>query len=218
MAPPPRTSWSRLAGRSVIINLGCTLRATASVKVDDFFEGDRVIEPEDKILSQRLVGQPLPSVQLPSTRGDLVDLALTSDRRTVIYCHPRTSEPGKPAPTGWDIIQGARGCTPQACTFRDHCQEPQALGADVFGLSAQDTTYQLEMSTRLHLPFAVLSDHKLSFANSLQLPTFDVDAMRLIKRLTIIARRRIIEAVLYPVVRPERNAEDVISWIKARPL
>jgi peroxiredoxin len=176
-----------------------------------------VIESADISFPQRLIGQLLPSVQLPSTHGDTVDLASASADRIIIYCYPRTSEPGKPAPTDWDVIPGARGCTPQACTFRDHYLELQALGADVFGLSTQSTAYQAEMSTRLHLPFSVLSDQELRFANALQLPMFEVDGMHLIKRLTIIARGRTIEAVLYPVVRPEESANDVVAWIKAHP-
>src|SRR5258708_14087380 len=110
-------------------------------------------ESVDEDLCQRLVGQRLPSVRLSSTAGGIVDLAAPSTGRTVIYCYPSTSEPGKPAPTDWDLIPGARGCTPQACTFRDHYQDLQALGAEVFGLSTQTTAYQAEMSSRLHLPF-----------------------------------------------------------------
>jgi peroxiredoxin len=120
-------------------------------------------ESVDEDLYQRLVGQWLPSVRLSSTAGGIVDPAAPSTGRTVIYCYPRTSEPGKPAPTDWDLIPGARGCTPQACTFRDHYQQLRALGAEVFGLSTQTTAYQAEMSARLHLPFAVLSDHAMHF-------------------------------------------------------
>ena len=172
-------------------------------------------EPVDEDLCQRLVGQRLPSVRLSSTAGGIVDLAAPSTRRTVIYCYPRTSELGKPAPTDWDLIPGARGCTPQACTFRDHYQELRALGAEVFGLSTQTTTYQAEMSARLHLPFAVLSDHAMHFTNALHLPTFVVDGMRLVQRLSIIARGPMIDTVLYPILRPEENASDVIAWLKA---
>jgi peroxiredoxin len=176
-----------------------------------------VIETVDANLSQRLAGQSLPAVRLASTAGEIVDLACVSAGRTVIYCYPRTSEPGKPAPRDWDLIPGARGCTPQACTFRDHYQELRALGATVFGLSTQSTIYQKEMSARLHLPFAVLSDEYLTFANALRPPTFVVDDMQLIRRFTIIARGHTIETVLYPVLQPEESADDVIAWLKAHP-
>jgi peroxiredoxin len=169
-------------------------------------------------LRQWLIGQRLPSVRLSSTAGGIVDLAAPSTGRTVIYCYPRTSEPGKPAPTDWDLIPGARGCTPQACTYRDHYQELRALGAEVFGLSTQTTAYQAEMSSRLHLPFAVLSDSAMHFTDALRLPTFMVDGMRLIRRLTIIARGPRIETIFYPIVHPEENASDVIAWLKANPI
>jgi len=151
-------------------------------------------------------------------RGGTVALAALAAPRTVIYCYPRTSESGQPAPTGWDVIPGARGCTPQACTFRDHHQELAVLGAEVFGLSTQSTAYQVEMAERLHLPFAVLSDEHFAFTEALGLPTFETDGMRLLKRLTLIVSGNRIDAVFYPVTARERSAETVLAWLRAHPL
>ncbi|HWX50235.1 MAG TPA: peroxiredoxin [Roseomonas sp.] len=172
----------------------------------------------DLELRKRLVGIPLPRLSLVSTGGRTVDLTSLTAPRTVIYCYPRTSEPGKPAPTGWDVIPGARGCTPQACGFRDHYRELAALQAEVFGLSTQSRAYQQEMAARLHLPFPVLSDERLEFADALALPTFEVDGMRLIKRLTLIIRGSRIEDVLYPVLQPERSAREVVDWLRSHPV
>ena len=171
----------------------------------------------DAGLCDSLVGTALPNVSLPSTRGGTVALETLTAPRTVIYCYPRTSEPGKPAPAGWDVIPGARGCTPQACAFRDHHKELAELGAEVFGLSTQSTSYQAEMAERLHLPFAVLSDEHFELTDSLGLPTFETDGMRLLKRLTMIARGNRVEAVFYPVTQPELSAEAVLVWLKAHP-
>ena len=171
----------------------------------------------DATLCDNLSGVALPAISLPSTRGGTIDLRLLTSPRTVIYCYPRTSEPGKPAPTGWDVFPGARGCTPQACNFRDHYQELSDLRADVFGLSTQTTAYQAEMAERLHLPFPVLSDEHFEFTNALGLPTFDADGMRLLKRLTMIVRGSRIEAVFYPVLQPEQSAEAVVAWLKVSP-
>ena len=92
-----------------------------------------------------------------------------------------TGVPGRPLPEGWDSIPGARGCTPQACGFRDHHREIAELNAEVFGLSTQSTGYQREMAQRLHLPFEVLSDEGLKFCETLRLPTFEVNGSRLCK-------------------------------------
>lgn len=169
-------------------------------------------------LRDSLSGVALPAISLPSTRGGTINLRSLTSARTVIYCYPRTSEPSKPAPVGWDVIPGARGCTPQACTFRDHYKELSDLGAEVYGLSTQTTAYQAEMVERLHLPFPVLSDERFELTDILGLPTFEADGMRLLKRLTMIVRGTRIEAVLYPVPQPEQNAEAVVAWLNAHPL
>ena len=162
-----------------------------------------------------LAGMALPLVPLPTTAGRTVDLA-SMPGRVVVYAYPRTSRPGEPSPTGWDEIPGARGCTPQSCAFRDHHAELLALGATVFGLSTQTTEYQLEAVERLHLPFELLSDGELEFARALRLPTFEVDGMKLIKRITLVVRNGKIEKVFYPVFPSDRNADDVIAWLRAR--
>ena len=157
----------------------------------------------------------LPALALASTRGRWVDLS-TLAGTTVVYIYPRTGRPDQELPSGWNAIPGARGCTPQSCAFRDHYQELQALGvAGLFGLSTQVTAYQQEAAERLHLPFEVLSDEKLEFAKVLRLPTFEVDGMKLIKRITLIVRDGKIVNVFYPVFPPDRNADEVIEWLTA---
>jgi peroxiredoxin len=172
--------------------------------------------PVDDGACAHLLGMRLPSLPLPATSGNRVDLA-TLPGRTVVYCYPRTGRPDQALPQGWNEIPGARGCTPESCAFRDHYGEIGALGARVFGLSTQDTAYQREAVERLHLPFDLLSDADLAFTTALRLPTFAVEGMTLIKRLTLILTDGRIEKVFYPVFPPDRNADDVISWLEQNP-
>jgi peroxiredoxin len=159
----------------------------------------------------------LPHVPLASTAGQDVDLAGLPGR-TVVFAYPRTGRPGEPLPTGWDAIPGARGCTPEACAFRDHFAELCELGvAAIFGLSSQDTAYQQEVVDRLELPFALLSDEQGALTAALRLPTFTVDGMVLIKRLTLIIGDGRIEHVFYPVFPPDRHAADVAAWLVGNP-
>ena len=174
--------------------------------------------PVDDGACDHLPGLAMPAVWLPSTAGRMVDLGALSAPRTVIYCYPRTGRPGQPLPDGWDLIPGARGCTPQACAFRDHHRELADLGAEVYGLSTQTTEYQREMAERLHLPFEVLSDAGLAMVEALRLPTFEVDGMRLIRRLTLIVRDQRIEHVFYPVFPPDRSADQVMDWLRQHPI
>jgi peroxiredoxin len=171
-------------------------------------------KPIDDGACRHLPGKHLPPVILPSTAGRMVNMGALTAARTVIFCYPMTGVPGKALPEGWDLIPGARGCTPQACGFRDHYRQFRELGADVFGLSTQTTEYQKEMAERLHLPFEVLSDSEFKLCNALTLPTFVVDSMRLIKRLTLVVEHDLINAVFYPVFPPNEDAEQVINWLK----
>ena len=172
--------------------------------------------PQDDGACDHLTGMRLPSVALPATNGQHVDLS-TLPGRTVVYCYPRTGRPDRNPPDGWNAIPGARGCTPQSCAFRDHYAELLALDVDsVYGLSTQDSDYQREAVERLHLPFALLSDEHLAFARALNLPTFEVDGVKLIKRLTLIVHQAEIERVFYPVFPPDANAPDVIHWLVER--
>src|SRR5919202_274109 len=174
--------------------------------------------PKDDGAARHLRGMALPDLALPSTANRLVNLSKVQAPRVVIYCYPMTGQPGKPLPAGWDEIPGARGCTPETCGFRDHHKDLAKLHAEVFGLSTQTTEYQQEMVKRLEVPFEVLSDEHFAFTRALKLPTFIVDGMTLLKRLTLIASAGRIEQVFYPVSPPDRHAEEVIAWLKANPV
>jgi peroxiredoxin len=173
--------------------------------------------PENDGACDHLTGRTMPAITLPSTAGDAVNLGELKGRQ-VLYCYPRTGQPGVALPGGWDSIPGARGCTPEACNFRDHHAELRGLGvAGVYGLSTQDTEYQKEAATRLELTFPLLSDAKLEFVRALNLPTFEADGMTLVKRVTMVIDNGRITKFFYPVFPPDKAAEVVVDWVKANP-
>jgi peroxiredoxin len=172
-------------------------------------------QPEDDGAVSHLTGAKLKKVGLPATDGMEVDLS-TLTGTTVIYIYPMTGRPDTPLPDGWDGIPGARGCTPQSCAFRDHYADLKAVGVDhLYGLSKQTTDYQAEAADRMHLPFALLSDADHAFGKAMNLPMFEADGMKLLKRLTMIVRDGTVIQTFYPVFPPDRNADDVIDWLKS---
>ncbi|KAJ4292551.1 hypothetical protein N0V90_009214 [Kalmusia sp. IMI 367209] len=172
--------------------------------------------PEDDGACSHLAHSHLPSVTLPTTSGNEINLS-SLDGLTILFCYPRTGAPNETIPQEWNVIPGARGCTPQACSFRDETEKLRQLGAKhLYGLSTQDSTYQKEVRERLHLPYELLSDEKLEFAKALRLPTFDWQGKSLIKRLALAIEDGRIVKVWYPVFPPDKNAQDVVQWLKAK--
>ncbi|MGI8985989.1 MAG: peroxiredoxin [Nocardioidaceae bacterium] len=168
--------------------------------------------PTDDGAAAHLVGMPVPSCPLPSTSTDVVDLFSSSQQsRLVVFAYPRTGRPGVDPPFGWDAIPGARGCTPEACAFRDVSEQFRALGVEVYGLSTQETVDQREAAALLRLPYPLLSDAGLELTTLLRLPTFTVAGMTLLRRLTMVVREGRIEHVLYPVFPPDQAATDVLA-------
>jgi peroxiredoxin len=173
--------------------------------------------PVDDGAANHLPGLHLPAVRLPATDGTVVDLSALSGL-TVVFAYPRTGQPDQPPLVPeWDMIPGARGCTPQTCAFRDLHAAFASLSSRVFGLSTQDTAYQKEMVERLHLPFPVLSDARLELTRALRLPAFEVAGQVLLKRLAWVARDGLVVKVFYPVFPPDKNADEVLAWLSAPP-
>lgn len=165
--------------------------------------------PADDGAADHLTGSAVPDLMLTSSRG-VVNLRDFE----VLYVYPRSGRPGRDLLPGWDDIPGARGCTPQSCAFRDHSAELAALGARVAGLSAQTLDDQIEFAQRNRMPFPVISDEWLELARDPGLPTFEVEGLTLYKRLALVAEQGRIVKVFYPVFPPDRNAQDVVNWLK----
>jgi peroxiredoxin len=187
------------------------------VQPQDFPLPSNLPVPTDDGGAKHLKGMAVPKISLRSTSGGLVDLSQGGLGRTVVYCYPMTGVPGKALPDGWDMIPGARGCTPQTCGFRDQFGEFEGLGVRLYGLSTQTTEYQAEMAHRVSVQFEILSDAEYALCDALRLPTFEVNGTRLLKRITLILRAGKIEESLYPVFPPNESASQTLDWLGKHP-
>ena len=211
----PQELPSRQARVFAIVPLGGErrFRMMGAMTILEAVDWSKIPAPEDDGAADHLTGLALPAIALPSTSGGFVDLSRLAGR-VVVYAYPKTGRPGVPLPEAWDMIPGARGCTPQSCAFRDHFAELTARGVDhLFGLATQAQDYQAEAVARLHLPFPLLSDEKQALARALRLPTFEAEGETLLKRLTLVIRDGRILKVFYPVFPPDRSALDVLDWL-----
>jgi peroxiredoxin len=184
-------------------------------RIDDIHTlPDDLPVPENDGAADHLLNAAVPPVVLASTSGETLAVSELPGR-TVLFCYPRTGRPDEELPPGWNAIPGARGCTPEACGFRDTHTQFTELGVRVLALSTQDSAYQREMAERLHLPFPVLSDERLELTRELGLPTFETAGLTLLKRLTLVIDDGKIRHVFYPVFPPDGHAAQVLDWLRS---
>ena len=173
-----------------------------------------LLKPNNYGECDHLLNKSMLDISLPNQNGNLLKLRRSDSFRLVIYCFPMTGHPERPLPDNWDIIPGAKGCTTQTCSFRDHYDELIKQNALPIGLSTQSTEDLEEMTRRLCVPFDVVSDQQLVFTSGLKLPTFSVNDKKFIKRLTLIVDQSLIKHVFYPIFPPDQHIFEVLNWLK----
>lgn len=164
-----------------------------------------------------LLGHPLPAlIDLASTSGTTVDLFTLSLRQPImLFVYPSTASPLRVTPPSWSSIPGATGCTPHLTSIPPHiphllAKEPKLA---IFGLSTQAHAEQLEAKQRLNLPFDLLSDEKEELRQALDIPSFEVEGKRYLRRMTLLLDGGQITRVDYPIEKPEeavRRAEGLL--------
>ena len=170
--------------------------------------------PKDDGACDHLQNAVLSDIILESTGNRLVDLKKLSQNPVVLFFYPRTGVPDEPIPEGWDLIPGARGCTPQSCGYNDLLNEFKSLGVEVFGVSSQTTAFQKEFVSRMRINFEILSDCKFELTKHLRLPTFEYAGDELIRRMALYLHQGVIKKVFYPVFPPDQNARVVLNWLR----
>ena len=155
-----------------------------------------------------------PNISLPNQDGNLLNLHRLDTFRMVLYFYPMTGRPDRPLPDNWNNIPGAKGCTIQTCSFRDKYDEIISINAVPIGISSQSVDDNKEMTSRLKVPYDVLSDEKLELCTELNIPTFLVDSKVFLKRITLIVEKNIIKKVFYPINDINKHIEEVLKWLK----
>lgn len=170
--------------------------------------------PEDDGAADHLEGMDFPDTRLVLSGGEEAVLKTIMGETGVLFVYPRTGTPGQQLLPGWDDIPGARGCTPQACSYRDNAAAFTALGVKLFGLSAQSREVQDEFRARESIPYDLVSDPELRLAEDPGLPVFETSGLTLYRRLSMVVREGVIEKVFYPVFPPDQDAQNVLSWLE----
>ena len=176
--------------------------------------------PVDDGACDHLLRSSLPSISLPSTSGSDIDvstLGADSSAPTILFFYPAIGAAGAVPTQAWNDIPGARGCTPQACSFRDTLKDLNQAGAgQTYGISTQTLDFSKEAKERLHLPYDLISDDSLELAKAMKLPTFEFEGNTRVKRFSVAVQGGTIVKVWYPIFPSGSNAELVLEWLKQR--
>ncbi len=170
--------------------------------------------PENDGACNHLINSLIPNISLLNQDSNFLKLNRNDTFKLIIYCFPMTGNPKKPLPKKWNSIPGAKGCTLQTCSFRDEYDELIKLNAIPVGISTQNISDIKEMTLRLKIPYDVLSDFDLKFANCIGLPTFTINKKTYLKRVTLIIEQSKIVNVFYPIFPPQNNVYNVIDWLR----
>tara|TARA_Y100001970_G_scaffold162493_1_gene198634 strand:- start:5376 stop:5921 length:546 start_codon:yes stop_codon:yes gene_type:complete len=169
---------------------------------------------QDESAAEHLKNKIFPRISLPNQEGNLLRLNRSDTFRLVIFCFSKTGRPDKPLPENWNNIPEAKGCTLQTCSFRDNYDQIISLNSIPIGISTQSIYDNKEMTSRLLIPFDILSDEKLELKNQLNLPVFNFNSKDYLKRLTIIVEKNIIKKVFYPIYDVNQHVEEILKWLK----
>jgi len=172
-----------------------------------------LLKPEQDGACDHLLSTIIPAISLPSQDGNLLKLNRSDTFRLVIFCYPMTGRPDVPLPNSWNLIPGARGCTPQNCSFRDNYDNLIIANALPVGVSTQSISDIKEMTMRLQIPYDVVSDQELILASAINLPTFSIDDKKFLKRVTMIVEKSVIKKVFYPIFPPNIHINEVLEWL-----
>lgn len=168
---------------------------------------------KDSEAADHLKNITIPDISLPNQQGNPLRLNRLDTFRIILYFFPMTGRSDRPLPDNWNSIPGAKGCTYETCSFRDNYDALIKLNAIPIGISTQGINDNKEMTSRLDVPYDVLSDEKLELKNLLNLPIFLVNKQVYFKRLTLIVEKNTIKKVFYPIFRIDKHIDEVLKWL-----
>jgi len=143
----------------------------------------------------------VPELSLKDSEG--TEYNLNELNKTILYFYPKDNTPG---------------CTQQACGIRDSYAEILSLGWNVFGVSADSGKSHHNFSSKLNLPFKLLSDEDKKASNAfgvIKEKSLYGKLLKGISRTTFaIDNGKIIE--VWDNVNAKEHSKMILDWVKKR--
>jgi thioredoxin-dependent peroxiredoxin len=158
----------------------------------DFLEREILMNINDKA----------PDFILPDENGKEISLKDLKGKTVVLYFYPRADTPG---------------CTVEACSFRDTFKQMQKTGAVLLGISPDTSKAQKKFQDKFKLPFSLLADADKKVADAFgvlqEKNMYGKKVMGIVRTTFIIGPDGKIQHI-FPRVKPEGHAEEVLAYLK----
>ena len=141
------------------------------------------------------VGKPAPDFNLLDQNGKQHALKDYRGKWLVLYFYPKNDTPG---------------CTQQACAFRDDLNQISELGAQVVGVSVDDSDSHAAFAKKYHLPFPLLADSKGAVAASYG-ALMNLGFMKFARRYTFLIDPQGNIGKVYLSVETSRHSKEIIE-------
>ena len=145
-----------------------------------------------------------PEFTLPDKDGSSVSLTDFAGKKVVLYFYPRDNTPG---------------CPRQACAFAGAYEDFKKINAVVIGVSKDSAASHQKFAEKYGLPFILLSDPELTAIQAYgvwqEKKNYGKVSMGVVRSTFVINENGIIEKVM-PKVKPDTNAEDILSYLAGK--
>ncbi|GCF08716.1 peroxiredoxin [Dictyobacter arantiisoli] len=149
------------------------------------------------------VGDIAPDFSLPTQDGKQVSLKdFQGKEAVVLYFYPKDDTPG---------------CTAEACTFRDSYEAFKDVGAEVIGISSDDTASHQQFASKYKLPFILVSDNGAAVRKRYGVKDENTEKFGVLPgRVTfVIGKDGIVLHVFSSLFSPEKHITEAITILKA---
>jgi len=148
------------------------------------------------------VNDKAPEFTLQDENGKEISLKSLRGKVVVLYFYPRADTPG---------------CTVEACEFRDTYKQMQKTGAVLLGISPDTPQAQKKFQDKYKLPFTLLADADKKVAVAFDVlkekNMYGKKVMGIVRTTFIIGPDGKIQHI-FPKVKPEGHAEEVLAYLK----
>ncbi len=139
---------------------------------------------------------PAPEFRTQTTDGRTANLHDYRGRKVVLYFYPKDDTPG---------------CTVEACGLRDQYQKIRELGAEVVGVSVDDTSSHRKFTEKFHLPFQLAADTDRTITKQYGVLN---DKSNMSRRVTFIIDEQGNIQKIFETVKPQEHPQEIIDALK----